>query len=138
MTYALEALVTIAKMVSLGVLKGLVGIRCMNPADPFLGALNVGDQGGAPAPTYFGLASDFEPSHGGFRDWARDELVDLVFKAANDLMVPTTGVYERNGAPGFPIPAANRLVFRPQDAISHSDYLPSEQVRRRIAAWLAP
>ena len=135
-TYVLEALVTIAKIASVGILQGLVGLQCMNPDGDFLKSLNASTGAGSP-PRYFAVASDFEPVHSGFRDWTRDVLVDRVFHASNDLMVPTTGVFDRNGAAGFPIPAGARLVFGRDAGISHSGYLPDERVRTRISKWLA-
>lgn len=131
-TETIEAVITVVKMIAVGVWKGLPGIGSMVPEGDFLKRLNT--PGGALAADYRALASDFEPTQRGLRTWAKDFLMDQIFKQDNDLVVPTDGVWQENGAAGFPI--AEREILPETAGVSHSAFFANEQARERMVGWL--
>ncbi|MCY2991033.1 MAG: caspase family protein [Planctomycetota bacterium] len=119
-TDILEGVLTVVRQLSVGVLGGLDGLQSMRPGGPFQQWLNQGPRGQA---QYYALASNFEPANPGWKDFAKNRLMDCVFQQDNDLVVPTAGVFENNGSPMFPI--ADRHVFPPADAVSHTVHVNS-------------
>jgi hypothetical protein len=132
-TIALESIVCIAKLIAVNALKGLKGVDAMVPGGDFLQGL--ADRGAA-ADSHYALASDYEPVEAGLKAFVRDSLIDAFQQEANDLMVPTTGVYEGSGAAPFPIGTDERLVFGHRDGVTHSGYIRSSKARGAIARWL--
>jgi pimeloyl-ACP methyl ester carboxylesterase len=133
-TDMLETLIALAKALAVGALKGLEGLVAMTPRGTFLDRLNAAAPAAAGA-RYFALASDYEPITPALREWARNRLTDSLFAhAANDLVVPTDGVYSANRAAGFPI--ADRHVFGPTDGIAHSGYFTSAIGAGKLLEWL--
>ncbi len=132
-TVVLESIVGIAKLIAVNALKGLKGLDCMVPGGDFLHELA---ERGAGADRHFALASDYEPSEPGLKAFVKDALIDAFQQGANDLMVPTSGVYEGSGSRPFPIPTAGRLVFDRGQGVSHSGYIRHPQARQAIAQWL--
>jgi pimeloyl-ACP methyl ester carboxylesterase len=133
-TDVLETLIALAKSLAVGALKGLEGLVSMTPRGTFLDHLNATASASAGA-GYFALASDYEPVNPALREWARNRLTDSLFEhAANDLVVPTDGVYSANGAVGFPI--ADRHVFGRTDGVAHSDYFTSAIGAGKLLEWL--
>ncbi|HSE63576.1 MAG TPA: hypothetical protein VLG15_08185 [Thermoanaerobaculia bacterium] len=131
----LEAIITVVKQLALATAKSLCGLQSMLPGGDFLTSLN---QGPKDAKKYYALASNFEPTHPGLKAFAQNRLIDAIFqKADNDLVVPTAGVYEKNGSDFFPIPAARRLVFSGLAGIPHSGFFANEAARRKILGWLS-
>jgi hypothetical protein len=130
-TEVLEGVVTVAKLLATGTLGGLDGLRCMAPGGDFLRWLNAPAQA---APEYSALAGDFEPVDAGWKLWARNRLLDSIFEAGNDLVVPTEGVYAANGSSLFPI--ERRFTFGRGDGISHSAFFPERRAQERILSWL--
>lgn len=130
-TEVLEGVVTVAKLLAVGVLRGLDGLRCMDPGSDYLGWLNSPGDAGA---SYFAMAGDFEPTNPGWKLWARNRLLDSVFGAGNDLVVPTEGVYAANGSSLFPI--ERRFAYGPDDGVSHSTFFSEPRTRERILGWL--
>lgn len=132
-TEILEGIVTVVKMLAVGVLHGLPGLQSMAPAGPFLAGLNNSPAG---ADRYYAMASDYSPADPGLKAWAANRLLDRVFKnVANDLVVPMLGVYDKNGCGYFPI--AEKLVYGPADGISHTNYFGAPRTQEQILAWLA-
>ncbi len=133
-TDILDAVITVAKLIAVGALRGLTGIQAMRPNGPYLNALNASTIG---AGNYFAVASNFEPGGtSGWTDYVRNVVIDKVFHGeGNDLIVPSEGVFEANGSQFFPIPQL--LVFAPRDHVSHSGYLRNNKVQTRILQWLA-
>ena len=129
----IEGVITVTKQVALATLKGLEGLQAMTPQSPFLaGYLN---QGPRDDKQYFALGSNYEPSDVGLATF-KDRMMDWVFKrAANDLVVPESGVYEDNGSKLFPI--ENRHLFAAADAVPHTRFFANEVAREKIAEWLA-
>jgi pimeloyl-ACP methyl ester carboxylesterase len=132
-TEAFEGLVTVAKQLAVGTLKGLDGLQSMRPGGPFLEALNRGDRD---AKRYFALTSHYEPTVPGWKAWATDRLLDKIFQAENDLVVPTLGVYDKNGSGFFPIEDRDRITFGEGDGIAHTRFFGEPRVRERILGWL--
>ncbi|HOX27294.1 MAG TPA: hypothetical protein PLL30_16425 [Candidatus Krumholzibacteria bacterium] len=130
-TAVLEGVITVAKILATGTVRGLPGLRAMDPRGEFLPWLN------APATTpavYHALASDFEPAQSGWKEWAKNRLMDSIFKSANDLVVPTVGVYDANGSDHFPI--RDRLEFARSDGISHTAFFGDRRAQEAILGWL--
>jgi hypothetical protein len=128
----LTGIITVAKQLAVGAVKGLTGLQAMRPGGDFGKWLNAGPKGGT---RYFALASDFTPGEPGLRQFAMDRLMDRVFKAGNDLVVPTDGVFAENGSGFFPI--EDRLVFRGKDAVAHTGFFGNAGARDKIVEWLS-
>jgi len=127
-----ETVITVAKQLSVGALRGLDGLQSMKPGGGFLTALNTGARDGK---RYFALSANFEPKDPGWKAWATDRLLDKIFKADNDLVVPTLGVYDRNGSGFFPI--EEREVFDKDAGIAHTAFFGDPRVQAKILEWLA-
>lgn len=132
-TDILEAIVTVVKMIGNSALEGLSGLTSMDPAGQFLAHLNRGTPTSA---EYYGIASDYEPQ-GGLAAMVKDGVVDRIFDdAANDLVVPTIGVYSGSSDPAFPIPSDRVLEFDTSRAIGHSDYFSRPETSTALLGWL--
>jgi hypothetical protein len=134
-TDVLAGIVTVAKMIAVGAVKGLDGLTSMAPEGEFQKWLNSGPA--PPGVSYRALAADHEPTIPGFADFARDTLMDTVFKRLhNDLVVPTEGVFAENGAGLFPIDEAGRHVFGTGDGVSHSTFFSNPTTQEKLKEWL--
>ncbi len=131
-TDILEGIITVAKQLAVGILKGLPGLQSMRPGGEFSKWLNAGARAGETR--YFALASDFTPGEAGLKQFAMDRLMDKIFTAANDLVVPTAGVFAENGSGFFPI--EEKFVFQGSDAVAHSGYFANRGAREKIMGWL--
>lgn len=127
----LEAVITIAKQLALGALRGLDGLQSMNPSGDFLRSLNDGVAGDT---RYCALTADFEPTAPGFKAYAANRLTDRIFAENNDLVVPTSGVYRENGRGGFPID--ERFVFGPTAGVGHTNFFLQPAVHEKLLSWL--
>jgi hypothetical protein len=130
-TMILSGVITVAKQIAVGAVKGLRGLQSMRPGGEFARWLNVGPKGET---RYYALASNFTPSEPGLRQLVMDRLMDRVFKAGNDLVVPTEGVFSDNGSRYFPI--EQRFVFQGSDGIAHTGFFANRGVREKIMEWL--
>ena len=94
-------ILTLVKQLAVGALKGLDGLRSMNPSGDYLQKfLNVPSSAEV---DYRGVAPIRTDRRGVARARAR-AVTDAIFAAAhNDLVVPTEGVYAANKASTFPI-----------------------------------
>jgi hypothetical protein len=129
----LDGIITVAKQLSLNTIKGLEGLQSMLPDGEFLKRLN---QGGKDDKKYFSISSNFEPAENpGFKAYMANRLMDRVFKAENDLVVPTAGAYESNGSGFFPI--EERLLFPPSGGVHHCNYFAQAVARNKILDWLS-
>jgi hypothetical protein len=61
--------------------------------------------------------------------------MDAIFEAENDLVVPTVGVYEKNGSGFFPID--EKHVFSARDGIAHTRFFADRTAREKILDWLS-
>lgn len=137
-TEVLEGIVTVAKMLAVGVLHGLPGLQAMNPGGPFLEDFNQGPKGADRDLAYFALASNYDPKDPGLKAWAVNRLVDRIFQnAGNDLVVPTLGVYAANGSDYFPIAQADTRVFGPERGIWHGGFFSEPDAYEKIVQWLS-
>lgn len=137
-TETLEALITVIKVLGHGGLKGLDGLASMHPGGRFLATLN--EAGGQPG-DYYAITANYEPTDRGLRALvagAVDSVVDQVFgDAGNDLVVPTEGVYQKNGNARFPVPSDRLLAFDAAQGVMHTRVFEQPEVSRRLLAWLA-
>ena len=132
-TETLETIIMVVKVIGHAVLNGLPGLTVMNPQSQFLQRLSTGVQMDT---KYYAITSDYEPK-GGLKDLVMDQLVDRVFKnEANDLLVPTVGVYKGSQAPSFPIPDAQILQYVPERGVGHSDYFTKRETSDKLKEWL--
>jgi hypothetical protein len=130
-TDVLEAIIAVLKQFAVTAVKSLPGLQSMLPDGDFLRGMNQGDKDDK---KYFALASNFEPTDPGLKAYVRDSLMDAIFDAANDLVVPTAGVYEGNGSGFFPID--EKHVFSGSDGIAHTRFFADESARTKILGWL--
>ena len=134
-----DALVLVLKVVGHGFLDDLEGLKAMDPSGAFIAALNIP---GAPAPDLFAIASDFQPPPGTpFFSLTRLEglTMDRVFEGvANDLVVPLSGVFAKNGAGGFPIGEARCLLYGPADGVIHTEFFSQPRTAAKLLEWLLP
>lgn len=121
----------IVKDVATGAHQGLPGIAAMDPDGEWLKALNADPR---PAGTeVFAATTDFKPGEGTALPLrALDALVDLLFDAPNDLVVPTEGVYR---ADKYIVDNPLHVVGGPP-FIAHSGFFGHALVRERIVGWL--
>jgi hypothetical protein len=126
----LETLVTVLKQVALGAFKGLDGISSMLPKGAYLTELNAGPTSQIPT-RYFAMGSNFEPSQPGLGQF-KDGIIDKIFGADNDGIVPTGGVADRNGSSMFPV--ADSHVF--QGEVDHSGYFRNREAVKLMQDWL--
>ena len=114
MTLVVEA----AKMLAVGAMGGLDGLRAMRPGGEFATWLN------APAPSgatrYFAVASNSTPTEPGLRHLAISRGLNALLRGTNDFVVPSDGVFAANGSAGFPVEAP--LVLSGADAATHTRY----------------
>ena len=127
----LEAIILVAKHIAAGAVDGLPGLQAMRPGGNFLGRMNVAQ---AVTPAYFAMAANFEPKQAGLKEWAKDRLLDTIFKGENDLVVPTAGVWGENGSGLFAID--QRKVFGTSDGVWHSGFFQNADARTQILDWL--
>jgi hypothetical protein len=136
----MEAILTAVKVIGHGVVGGLPGLSAMRASGDFLECLN---RDPIPDAEYYAITADFEPRGDRLaslvRRGAADAVMDRVFRqAANDLVVPTTGVYDVDGASGFPIPAERVLRFDARAGVIHTTYFSVPETARALENWLRP
>jgi pimeloyl-ACP methyl ester carboxylesterase len=128
----LEGAIAVVKQLAMAAFEGLEGLQSMLPGGSYLAGLNSGPA--IPNTRYYALASNFEPQPGGLRDYAKDFLLDKIFKADNDLVVPTGGVFAENGSGQFPI--GDRFVFDASESVQHGGFFANDVARGKIMEWL--
>lgn len=135
-TATLEAIVTAVKVVGRAGLTGLDGLAAMHPTGRLIRQLNAATEGGADE-TY-ALAADFAP-RGGLRSLLTTGLVDAVadrvFGQANDVVVPTDGVFD-GGGPGLPVDEARRIRFDGARSVWHGALFSQEETSAALLSWL--
>ena len=133
-TEIFEGIITVAKLIAAGTVKGLDGLQSMHPSGTFLKGLNTGN---ADQKKYFAISSNYEPADSGLKSWVADRLLDRIFnRKYNDLVVPTEGVYGSNGSGFFPI--AQRFELDASDGIAHTRFFGNAKVQRQLLSWLKP
>jgi hypothetical protein len=129
---ALQCVLTLVRHIASGTADQLAGLTSMLPKGPFQNWLNSGPKG---ATRYFALASDYAPTAPGLREWGETRLMEAIFRESNDLVVPTAGVWDTNGAGAFPI--SDRWVFDKPAGVNHGGYFQQPVTHERLADWLA-
>jgi hypothetical protein len=130
-TDVLEGIITVAKQIAVGAVRGLEGLQCMVPGGEFLTELNSGPKGAA---RYFALAANYEPlDNAGFGTYVRDRLFDKIFGDQNDLVVPSRGVFEANGSGYFPV---ETHFFDADSGVHHSNFFSNQVATDRMMAAL--
>lgn len=130
-TDVLDTVVAVVKQLAVGALKGLDGLQAMKPDSEFQEWIN-----GSEAPDgtrYCALAATYTPTDPGLRAWVTSRLTKAIFGNENDLVVPTSSVYEANGAGAFPI--EERRVFDADAAIAHTGFFAHPEVQEQLLAW---
>lgn len=132
-TDVLDSVITVVKQLAVGALKGLDGLQAMNPEGDYLQQMN--DMGAGDINTrYFALAADYEPKERGFKAFLSNRMMDSIFDKDNDLVVPTRGVFEGNGARLFPI--MERHVFEASKGVSHTTFFDHPGAQQKMLEWL--
>jgi hypothetical protein len=136
-TEVLEGVVTAVKVVGRGVVGGLPGIAAMRPDGDVLAAL-----ASAPGPDdAYAVTADYEPEGATLghliRQRVADGVMDRIFRGeANDLVVPTDGVFQVEGGAGFPLPAERVHRFAAGAGIAHTSYFAAPETAAALARWL--
>ena len=137
-TEILEALITAVKTIGHGALKGLDGLRAMQPGGDFLKWLNVPSKHKL---EYFGISSNYEPGDEGLRAMVKNaainRILDTIFEdAGNDLVVPEAGVHVANGGTLFPITQSRLLTIAPEAGVSHVTFFSHPATNKKLTEWL--
>lgn len=132
-TDVIGLVLAVLKQLAVGAFGGLDGIMSMNPSGPYLTAFN--DTPGSTA-TYRAVAANYDPVRGSsLARIARNGATDIVFSQVdNDLVVPTNGVFEVDGAKGFPV--ADPLVLPAEVGVDHGSYFSRPEVCGKLLEWL--
>jgi len=130
----LTSVLVVVKIIAKYGLGGVPGLAAMDSEGEFLSGFNSGE---LPA-EQFGIAADFTPS-GGWRAMAlrnvENVVVDRVFgSVANDLVVPTSGVYESGDS--VLVREDRRLALPRERGVYHGSFFGQPDVAKQIAAWL--
>lgn len=136
-TEIMEGVITAVKVIGHGVVGGLPGLSAMRPDGEFLRRLG----GGTATGDWYAITADYEPPPSSFgrlvRAMAADSVLDRVFRnAANDLVVPTMGVFEADGVAGFPIPEDRVVRFDASAGVTHTTYFSAPGTVRALDNWL--
>jgi pimeloyl-ACP methyl ester carboxylesterase len=134
----LDGLIMVVKVIGHGGLKSLDGLASMDPTGPYLKALAGGQKTGA---TYYAITADFDAgaqdSTAPLKVLVKDKLMDKIFKnTANDLVVPTEGVFAVNDCASFPIESVARLEIPGSAGVVHTTYFLSPDARTKMKEWL--
>jgi hypothetical protein len=131
-TDVMTMIVEAAKLLAVGAMGGLDGLRSMRPDGDFENWLNAGARSGDTK--YFAVASNVTPTEPGLRHLAVSRGLNALLKGANDFIVPAEGVFAENGSGFFPV--EDRLVLEGPDAAAHTRYFSDPRVRDSILGWL--
>ena len=133
-TDTLEAILAVLKQLAVNTLDDLEGLKAMVPGGEYLQDLAEA----IPAnPSYYALASNFEPIEGTSRVLTfADRVMDKVFtNQTNDLVVPTDSVWQFG--PGGLIPSGRLHVFGPAAPNPvHTQYFQLPDTNTRLLSWL--
>ena len=133
-TDTLDIIISVVKQIAVGALGGLEGLQSMNPEGEYI--KNVLNAGGKTNTDYYAIASNFEPNKKKWKPWAKDRLMDKIFDEANDLVVPTVGVYAENKDPMFPISENQRLELGDSAGVHHGSFFSNGDVVNHLHQWL--
>jgi pimeloyl-ACP methyl ester carboxylesterase len=131
-TDVLTMIVSVAKHLAVGTTRELDGLNAMDPTGAFTSTMN--RPGQSRGSRYFAVSSHVAPGQPGIRRLLVTKGLEQLFGGGSDLVVPTAGVYEANGAASFPI--EERLVLSGGGAVTHTKYFADPQVQQRLLEWL--
>jgi pimeloyl-ACP methyl ester carboxylesterase len=137
-TEFLEGLITAVKVLGHAGLGGLPGLASMDPRGDFIKRIN----GSAAVDVVaYAIAADYEPTDAALQSLilakVADAIVDRIFeKAANDLVVPQLGVFDKNGGMGFPIPPSQVLKIDKGEGVMHTTLFGHKPTCDKILEWL--
>jgi len=134
----LEGILVLVKLIGHAALKGLDGLASMRPGGEFLQALAKGPKTQA---EYYAISADFAPPEPGFKAFlaqrVADKVADRIFgHEANDLVVPTEGVFMDLPNANFPIPNNRLLRFGPEAGVCHTTYFRHPKTCQALLEWL--
>jgi CHAT domain-containing protein len=129
--FSIEVILAIIKLLAYAGARELPGIAAMSTSGYIPDVLNRGQRGGA----YAAAATNYEPDpdhdNAFFNGRFADYIIDSVFdNKANDLVVPTDGVWKKNGHPSFPI--QNPLLFDKSDRVWHTEFFRRQETVEAI------
>ena len=129
-TDIIELVMSVLTPIWEGLLQAVPGLTAMDPQGEYLTGLN---SHRAHSTIYRAAASNFEPAKSDeFRRKLRDAATDLFFRTENDLVVPTRGVFNDNGAAGFPI--LDRVAFHGLESVDHGGFWRSQRFQHAVAS----
>lgn len=129
----LETVLTVLKQLAAGGFKGLDGLYAMDPNGAYLKDLNASPK--TPA-EYYALGANYDPTDPNLRAFAHNLLMDQIFGVENDLVVPTAGVFDFNGAASSPIVGSNRHIFAAADGVDHGAFFANAVGQQKLLTWL--
>ena len=131
----LDLILAVVQQLAVGIADGLDGITAMRPDGEYLRELNVPLRDSSTA--LYAMTSNYNPPKGSpLTRIALNGAADLVFGGSgNDLVVPTTGVYDFANGPRMA--AADVLEFADVDAVHHSGYWTHPTVGENLLRWLS-
>ncbi len=132
----LDGALTVVKIIGCKGIGELPGLHAMDPANDWLTRLG---RRAAPPLTGYAIDADYEPT-GGLLKLVRlsDGFADKVFReAANDIVVPSGGVYDAGPALGFPIPRERRVSFDKTENVWHCAYFGQPKTGAALLRWLS-
>jgi pimeloyl-ACP methyl ester carboxylesterase len=136
-TEALESIITVIKIIAHGAIRALDGPAAMNPGGTFLKNLNAGTS----KSNYYAIAADYTPTDENLKRFLTgtvNAVADRVFaNDPNDLVVPTIGVFDKNGAAGFPVSASQVFRFPAAEGVMHTRYFSSPKTCQNLLKWLS-
>lgn len=131
--YSIEVILALVKLIAFSAERHLPGLAAMGPGGYITQVLNRATQ---PSPAvYAAAAADYTPdpaaTNGFLTGRFADAVLDRIFQdqhgpVANDLVVPTDGVFSANGHPSFPIAAP--LRFGQDDHVWHTGFFAQPRV----------
>lgn len=139
-TYFIEGILTVVKLAYHSAAHALPGLASMTP-----GKSNISADDFPNAPEFYAIAANFEAGAKGIKgalQWAVDLGMDPIFdQGRNDLVVPTTGSYERKAQDIAWIGEKRRMVID-KLPIHHCSYFGNwkhsgkAEVDEQLVAWL--
>ena len=132
-TDALSMVVEAVKLLAVGALGGLDGLRAMRPGGEFATWLNAGTRSGDT--TYYAVGSNVTPTEPGLRHLLLSRGLSAVLQGANDFVVPSSGAVFAAGDSGH-FPVSDTLLLEGTGAVVHTKYFADPRVRARILGWL--
>ena len=130
----LTSVLVVVKVIATHGLAGIPGLTAMDSGGEFLKEFNAT----ALDVEQYAIAADYTPPgawHTLIDKHVKNVLADRVFgDAANDLVVPTAGVFEGPGA--MQVPEHRRVVLPRSRGVYHGSFFGQPDVARQIVDWL--